>query len=194
MNERQAAGSDPFLDPSYGPETWARIAPTGKRYWPFVLLLAIGLSGFSFYWRNQVLPQQGLVWQTAEDVDLAQLPRQRRPILVWWQAGSTAERARSANPASASGQPEAEADSVGARLDVPALRVATRLYPTTLVQIDRAAAAGQAEALFPDGWPAEPGLLLWDPSGKASRFVPAPQVDAEGVVAWLKNVGGGSAQ
>jgi len=193
MSGAKTGGGDPFLDPAYGPDTWARVAPTGRRYWPFVLLLALGLSGFSAYWRSQVLPQQALVWQSATEAELRHAIRGRRPVLVLYRLKPAPQIAHSIQDSRTKESPDPQLAAMLARLDVPQVRVATRLQAALLFQVEEdvdqdsgtGRETGLAGWMFPAGLPTESGLLGWDGRAEQWFFFPADEVSPEQVGSWL---------
>lgn len=184
---KQQPSNDPFLDPSLGPELWTRVRPDRGSYWPFVLLLAIGLTGFSFYWRNQILPQQPLVWQSGTEFQWRPLLQDREPALIWVAAS------RDDTAADRAGQ-VALAQAI-AGLDTPELRRLTRLksarlwkfetpLPTELLQALRMTWSPEADAMADLG-----GLILWQPDERRQRFLRTGEIQPSAVEQWLLATG-----
>lgn len=180
---KQQPTNDPFLDPGLGPEVWTRVRPDRTQYWPFVLLLAIGLTGFSFYWQNQILPQQPLVWQSAADLNWQSMLQDREPTLIWLA------------PIPLDGATEADdrgsLDEAIKALDTPELRRATRLKSARLWKFESPMTTAVQQVLL-QSWAAntghmadQGGLILWQPDERRRKFLLASQIQASQVEQWL---------
>lgn len=180
---KQQPTNDPFLDPGLGPEVWTRVRPDRTQYWPFVLLLAIGLTGFSFYWRNQILPQQPLVWQSAAELNWQPMLEDREPTLIWVAAG------REGTTADGAGQVSLAQAITG--LDTPELRRATRLKSARLWKFESPLPTELQRALLTSGSPEadrmsdQGGLILWQPDERRRMFLSADEIHASLVEQWL---------
>jgi len=182
---KQQPVNDPFLDPGLGPELWTKVRPDRAQYWPFVLLLAIGLTGFSFYWRNQILPQQPLVWQSGTDFQWQSLLQDREPTLIWVAATLEGPAAGVADAVSL--------DRAIAGLDTPELRRITRLKSARLWKFETPLPAEFRLALLKAWSPPEAhgmadygGLILWHPEEGRRRFLLAREIQPSVVEAWLQ--------
>lgn len=180
---KQQPVNDPFLDPSLGPELWTRVRPDRANYWPFVLLLAIGLTGFSFYWRTQILPQQPLVWQSSTEFQWRPMLQDREPTLIWVAATLDGPAAEVAG--------QVPLTLAIAALDTPELRRATRLksarlwkfetpLPSELLQALRTTWSPEADAMADHG-----GLILWQPDERRQRFLSTDEIQPSVVEQWL---------
>jgi hypothetical protein len=187
--DRQPANgsaADPFLDADVGPQLWTEIAPTGKRYWPFVLLLAIGLSVFSHYWRNHWVPEQPLVWRVASDIQLRQSLAGGNPVLVWY--APIREQDKVAPAATANQAPSADlalATAI-AGLDVPLVRRALRLHSVELWRVESPPSSELEIELSRDGQLPTPALILWHADPAKSRNLTEDEISIPTIMNWIE--------
>ncbi|MDP1564034.1 MAG: hypothetical protein Q8M16_21845 [Pirellulaceae bacterium] len=180
------SATDPFLDADLGPTLWTQIAPTGKRYWPFILLLAIALSGFSYYWRNHVVPTQPLVWQIGSDVQLRQAIGSGHPVLVWYDPFHQTEVTNS----DLNGEkPSALDHSLGsaiASLDVPIVRQSLRLRSAELWKVETLPKADLVEQLLAEENVSKPVLLLWHAEPSRRVYLKTDEINVQAILSWLE--------
>lgn len=179
--------TDPFLDVDLGPTLWTQIAPTGKRYWPFVLFLAIALSGFSYYWRNHWVPTQPLVWQVGSDVQLRQAIGSGHPVLVWYDPFRQTEVLTS----DVNGEkPSARDRSFGsaiASLDVPIVRQSLRLRSAELWKVETLPNADLVQQLLAEVNVSTPVLLLWHAEPSLRVCLKTDEIHIQAILSWLES-------
>jgi len=168
------------MDTTLGPAAWAQVAPRGRQFWLFVLVLAFGLAGFSWLWRSVMLPGQALTWQPYSNFAARQAVGLKRPFLVWYHPPATNESTAASHPA---------LSAAVAELDTESLRVALRLKSAVLLRLDESLPPTEQKWLFADQAPSEPRLLLWDPLADRRRLLAADEVTPEAILAWLNQIG-----
>lgn len=182
----EGLATDPFLDVDLGPTLWTQIAPTGKRYWPFVLLLAIALSGFSYYWRNHWVPAQPLVWQVASDVQLRQAIGSGHPVLVWYdpfrQTGALTSEVKGEAPSAL----DRYFGSAIASLDVPIVRQSLRLRSAELWKVETLPNADLVRQLLEEDNVSTPVLLLWHAEPSLRVCLKTDEINIEAILSWLE--------
>lgn len=192
-----ARPADPFADTDIGPVVWTRIRPTGKKYWLLVLFLAVGLSGFSYYWRNYIVPAQPLVWQTASEVQLRQALNSDHPVLVWYTPSSNSIRSTTNGEGPSSPNVTNNEETVAiqrskklseaiTRLDTATVRRELRLRSAELWKIETALGPELVEMLSPDVELADEGLLLFCSNPQQRKFLNTEQISVESLLSWLE--------
>lgn len=192
-----ARPADPFADADIGPVVWTKIRPTGKKYWLLVLLLAVGLSVFSYYWRNYMVPAQPLVWQTASEVQLRQTMNSDHPVLVWYtplsnsiRPGINLETSSSPNTTNNEEtspiQGSEKLSEAITRLDTAAVRRELRLRSAELWKVETALGPELVELLFADVERVDEGLLLFCSNPQRRTFLNAEQITDESLLSWLE--------
>ncbi len=178
--------TDPFLDADLGPTLWTQIAPTGRRYWPFILLLAIALSGFSYYWRNHVVPTQPLVWQVGSDVQLRQAIGSGHPVLVWYDPFRQTEGSTNDLNGEESSALERNLGSAIASLDVPIVRQALRLRSAELWKVETLPNSDLLQQLMAKEIESTPVLLLWHAEPSLRVCLQTDEINIQAIMSWLE--------
>lgn len=193
--------SDPFLDPSLGPEAWKTAGIQGRRYWWLVLLLAVGLTGFSAYWRHRIVPAQSLQWQEPTPFAVRQAVGLGRPILIAISASDAkSDWANQIEPESQTAEDEGvDAGSAGtdvaaetlelalAGLDRESVRVAVRMHSAYLFQISDDSDPVAVQLLLGPAPPVGLGLVLWHPPSKPREWIATSAIEPDSVLEWLSS-------
>ncbi|MBL8891669.1 MAG: hypothetical protein JNL67_16940 [Planctomycetaceae bacterium] len=192
-----AGPTDPFADADVGTEVWNRIRPTGTKYWALVLGLAVGLSVFSYYWRNHMVPAQPLVWNAASEVQLRQALNSDHPVLVWYTPASSSVRPGANRQVSSSSdsdnhelatatQESKKLAEAIAQLDNGSVRRTLRLLSAELWRVEFSPNPELGELLFQDTELPDEGLLLLSVKPPRRTFLNAEQISSESVLNWLE--------
>ncbi len=187
---------DPFLDVDVGPALWTNLAPTGQRYWPFIVLLALGLSGFSYYWRNHWVPSQPLIWQTGDESQLRKAMDSGHPVLIWY------DPVQNSVPIAAQASSDKQPDAAGlttkreptsitlaeaiAGLDVPDVRRTLRLHSAELWKVDLPLDSALTERLRLEAKHDEPALILWHARHTPPFNLSPAEIQRDLIVNWLE--------
>lgn len=197
-NSQDSKPVDPFLDVDIGPALWTKLAPTGQRYWPFIVLLALGLSGFSYYWRNHWVPSQPLIWQTSDESQLRKAMDSGNPVLIWYDPVQNSvpitAQARSGEQSDVAGlTTKREPTSVAlteaiAGLDVPDIRRSLRLHSAELWKVESPFESAVSKRLLMEAKQNSPILILWHARHTPPHRLSPAEIQRDSIMNWLETI------